>query len=137
MKNLSRRSFLKGSVAMGALAAMGGATLASAEEAYTYADTIKWDAQYDVVVLGMGFAGMNAAMAAADAGASVVICEKMSEALSGGNSKVCGQFFAYGNEDYEATKTYYKALAGGRDVPEDMLDVIVYGVTGMWKTVQI
>ena len=136
MKNLSRRSFLKGSVAMGALAAMGGATLASAEEAYTYADTIKWDAQYDVVVLGMGFAGMNAAMAAADAGASVVICEKMSEALSGGNSKVCGQFFAYGNEDYEATKTYYKALAGGRDVPEDMLDVIVNGVTGMWKTVQ-
>ena len=81
MKNLSRRSFLKGSVAMGALAAMGGASLASAEETYTYADTIKWDAQYDVVVLGMGFAGMNAAMTAADAGASVVICEKMNDVL--------------------------------------------------------
>ena len=83
MKNLSRRSFLKGSAALGALAAMGGATLVSAEETYTYADTIKWDAQYDVVVLGMGFAGMTAAMAAADEGASVVICEKMNEMLDG------------------------------------------------------
>ena len=136
MKNLSRRSFLKGSVAMGALAAMGGASLASAEETYTYADTIKWDAQYDVVVLGMGFAGMNAAMTAADAGASVVICEKMNDALSGGNSKVCGQLFAYGNEDYEATLKYYKQLSGGRDVPDDMLETIVKGVTHMWGTIK-
>ena len=132
MKNLSRRSFLKGSAAMGMLAAMGGATLASADEAYTYADTIKWDAQYDVVVLGMGFAGMNAAMAAADAGASVIICEKMNDALSGGNSKVCGQLFAYGNEDYEATLKYYQQLSGGRDVPQDMLETIVKGVTHRW-----
>ena len=136
MKNLSRRSFLKGSVAMGALAAMGGASLASAEETYSYADTIKWDAQYDVVVLGMGFAGMNAAMTAADAGASVVICEKMNDALSGGNSKVCGQLFAYGNEDYEATLKYYKQLSGGRDVPDDMLETIVKGVTHMWGTIK-
>ena len=136
MKNLSRRSFLKGSAALGALAAMGGATLASAEETYTYADTIKWDAQYDVVVLGMGFAGMNAAMTAADAGASVVICEKMNDALSGGNSKVCGQLFAYGNEDYEATLKYYKQLSGGRDVPEDMIETIVGGVTHMYETVK-
>ena len=136
MKNLSRRSFLKGSAALGALAAMGGATLASADEAYTYADTIKWDAQYDVVVLGMGFAGMNAAMTAADAGASVLIAEKMNDALSGGNSKVCGQLFAYGNEDYEATLKYYKQLSGGRDVPDDMLETIVGGVTHMWETVK-
>ena len=91
MKNISRRSFLKGSVAMGALAAMGSATLASADETYTYADTIKWDAQYDVVVLGMGFAGMNAAMAAADAGASGLIAEKMNDArqLQGLRSALC------------------------------------------------
>ena len=136
MKNISRRSFLKGSVAMGALAAMGSATLASADETYTYADTIKWDAQYDVVVLGMGFAGMNAAMAAADAGASVLIAEKMNDALSGGNSKVCGQLFAYGNEDYEATLKYYQQLSGGRDVPQDMLETIVKGVTHMYETVK-
>jgi len=136
LKNISRRSFLKGGAAMGLLTAMGGASLAAAEEAYTYADTIKWDAQYDVVVLGMGFAGMNAAMAAADAGASVVICEKMNEALSGGNSKVCGQFFAYGNEDYETTLKYYKALSGGRQLEDDMLETIVKGITHMWDTVK-
>ncbi len=132
MKNISRRSFLKGGVAMGALAAMGSATIASAEETYTYADTIKWDAQYDVVALGMGFAGMTAAMYAADAGASVLVAEKMSEALAGGNSKVAGQLFAYGAGDYEATNKYYHQLAGGRQVPEEMLQVIINGVTNMW-----
>lgn len=136
MKNISRRSFLKGGVAMGALAAMGGATIASAEETYTYADTIKWDAQYDVVVLGMGFAGMTAAMTAADNGASVLLCEKMNEALSGGNSKVCGQFFAYGNEDYETSLKYYKALSGGRQLEDEMLETIVKGVSSMWNTVK-
>ena len=136
MKNISRRSFLKGGAAMGLLTAMGGASIAAAEEAYTYADTIKWDAQYDVVVLGMGFAGMNAAMAAADAGASVVICEKMNEALSGGNSKVCGQLFAYGNGDYETTLKYYKALSGGRQIEEKMLETIAGGVANMWDTIK-
>ena len=136
MKNISRSSFLKVGVAMGAQAAMGGATIASAEEAYTYADTIKWDAQYDVVVLGMGFAGMTAAMTAADNGASVVLVEKMNEALAGGNSKVCGQFFAYGNEDYETTLKYYKALSGGRQLEDEMLETIVKGVTSMYGTVK-
>ena len=28
----------------------------------TYADTVAWDGQYDVVVLGMGFAGTTAAI---------------------------------------------------------------------------
>ena len=136
MKNISRRSFLKGGAAMGLLTAMGGASIAAAEESYTYADTIKWDAQYDVVVLGMGMAGMNAAMAAADEGASVVICEKMNEALSGGNSKVCGQFFAYGHGDYDATMTYYKALSGGRQIEQEMLDTLVGGVVGLWDKVK-
>ena len=68
MKNISRRNFLKGSAAMGILAAMGGAGTAIAEgsSAYTFADTVKWDAEYDVVVLGLGFAGMTAAVTAAD-----------------------------------------------------------------------
>ena len=64
MKNISRRNFLKGSAAMGILAAMGSAGTAIAEgsSAYTFADTVKWDAEYDVVVLGLGFAGMTAAV---------------------------------------------------------------------------
>ena len=136
MKDLSRRSFLKGGMAVGAMAGMSVMGMpvkhAAAEEVYTYADTIKWDAQYDVVCLGLGFAGMTAAMYAADEGASVLVAEKMSEALAGGNSKVAGQLFAYGAGDYEATNKYYHKLAGGRQVPEEMLQVIIKGVTNMW-----
>ena len=138
---VTRRNFVKGA-ALGA-AAMGltaGATSALAAEAaagdgsYTFADTVKWDAQYDVVVLGMGFAGMISAMEAADAGASVLICEKCTEGESGGNSKVCGQLFAYGNDDPDATLAYYKALAGSREVPEAMIKTIADGVTSMATT---
>ena len=136
MKNISRRDFLKGGAAVGVLAAMGGVSLAGAEESYTYADTIKWDAQYDVVVLGMGFAGMTAAITAADEGAGVLLAEKMSEALAGGNSKVAGQLFAYGHKDREATQAYYEALCGGREVEADMLGVIVDGVTDMWDKIK-
>ncbi len=136
MKNISRRDFLKGGAAVGVLAAMGGVSLAGAEESYTYADTIKWDAQYDVVVLGMGFAGMTAAITAADEGAGVLLAEKMSEALAGGNSKVAGQLFAYGHKDREATQAYYEALCGGREVEADMLGVIVDGVTNMWDKIK-
>lgn len=101
---------------------------------YTYADTIAWDAEYDVVVLGIGASGCVAAKTAADAGAGVLIVEKMPEAQSGGNSKVCGQLFAYGYDDPDNALTYYKALAGGRDVPEAMLKTIADGVAGMADT---
>jgi len=40
---------------------------------------VRWDAEYDVVVMGMGAAGMVAAKTAADNGAKVVIVEKCEE----------------------------------------------------------
>ncbi len=136
MSNISRRSFLKGSAALGAIAAMGGISVsASAEQSgHTYADTVHWDAQYDVIVMGMGAAGMVAAKTAADNGAHVLIAEKMSEALAGGNSKVAGQLFAYSNGDKEAAKTYYNALSGGRELPEAIVDTIAEGVANMADT---
>ena len=73
MKNLSRRSFLKGSLAgalsLGAMSAMG--MTAAAEE-----NAIQWDAEYDVLVVGYGAAGANAAIVAADKGAKVLLTEK-------------------------------------------------------------
>ena len=36
-----------------------------------------WDEQYDVVVVGSGFAGLAAAISAHDAGAHVLVIEKM------------------------------------------------------------
>lgn len=151
MSKISRKSFLQGAAGALGVAALGMAagcssnsTAASGSAAsgqgsgapasYTYADTIAWDAQYDVVVLGMGFAGMVSAKAAADNGASVVIVEKCAEAEAGGNSKVCGQMFAWGHEDKELTRTYYKALAGGRELPEAILNTIADGVADMANT---
>lgn len=101
---------------------------------YTYADTIAWDAQYDVVVAGFGAAGAVSAKTAADAGATVLIVEKKNEGEAGGNSKVAGQLFANGHGDVEKTLTYYKQLAGDTDVPEAMLKVIATGVANMADT---
>lgn len=45
---------------------------AAAVASQNYLKTIPWDAEYDVVVIGYGFAGGAAAIAAADAGAKVL-----------------------------------------------------------------
>ena len=142
-KTVSRRNFVMGTALGAATLGVAGQALASEAKdksakagagSYTYADTIKWDAAYDVVVLGMGFAGMVSAMEAADAGATVLLCEKCPEGEAGGNSKVCGQMFAYGHDDKESTAAYYKALAASREVPEGALNAIIEGVAGMATT---
>lgn len=103
-------------------------------QTFTYADTIAWDAEYDVVVAGFGASGAVTAKTASEEGASVLIVEKMSEGEAGGNSKVAGQLFAYGGGNYEKTLTYYKNLAAGTEVPEDMIETIAKGVTNMADT---
>ena len=127
MEKISRKSFVKGALGLGAVGILAGcassasSTAASAsstaapaeKKEFTFADTVRWDAQYDVVVMGMGAAGMVAAKTAADNGAKVVIVEKCEEGKAGGNTKVCGQLFAYANGDKDAAKSYYTALAGG------------------------
>lgn len=132
MKNISRRNFLKGSLVLSAVAAMGGPSAALAEEtAATFADLIKWDAEYDVIVMGMGAAGLAAAKGAASSGAHVLLTEKMNEGKAGGNSKVSGQMFAYAHGEKESAKEYYKTLCGGRHLPEEMLDVMAENVANI------
>ena len=126
---------MKGVAGAAGVAALGSLVsrkaYADEKETFTFADTIAWDAQYDVVVMGMGASGMVAAKTAADNGAKVVIVEKCAETEAGGNTKVCGQLFAYANGDKEAAKTYYNALAGGRELPEAIVDTISEGVANM------
>jgi succinate dehydrogenase/fumarate reductase flavoprotein subunit len=71
-------------------------------------DTEKYDV--DVLIVGYGAAGANAAIAAHDAGASVLIVEKLS--TGGGNSAVCAGAMLI-PENLEAAIAYYRALSGG------------------------
>lgn len=80
----SRRNFLKS-----AIAATGGLLAASASHAGIAASSVaQYDEQFDVVIIGSGFAGMACALKAGRAGLSVLMLEKMS--VVGGNSAICG-----------------------------------------------
>ena len=88
-EKMSRRDALKLGV-IGAGAAMFGATNAMAA-APTEKD-VKFDEEYDVIIIGTGFAGLAAAAKAAERGYKVLILEKMGRV--GGNSVINGGAFA-------------------------------------------
>jgi succinate dehydrogenase/fumarate reductase flavoprotein subunit len=82
-------------------------------------ETTKFDYDTNVLIVGYGAAGANAALAAQEAGARVLIMEKLEYA--GGNSGVCaGAMLIPGNVD-EAVE-YYRALSFGT-VDEEMVRV--------------
>lgn len=87
----------------------------------SYLQSIQWDAEYDVVIAGYGFAGAAAAIAAADAGASVLMVEKAPYGKEGGNSRYAHQgclFFDPSAPDDELF-AYMKAMQNGADNPSD------------------
>ncbi|WNY98480.1 flavocytochrome c [Sulfurospirillum sp. 'SP'] len=88
-ETMSRRDALKFGM-MGAGAAMLAASNAMAA-APTEKD-VKFDEEYDVIVIGSGFAGLAAAAKAAERGYKVLILEKMGRV--GGNSAINGGAFA-------------------------------------------
>ncbi len=127
---LDRRTFVAGTAA--GVLATAAATLATgtagAEETEAFERTVAWDAEYDVVVVGLGGAGCATAITAADAGAKVLVLEKAPEGYSGGNSNICMQWICY-TEDPEGVRTYFEALRGGYDTPSDaILDVYIEGM---------
>ena len=80
----SRRGFLKSAVA--ASAAM--MTAAAANAGIPASSVSKYDEEFDVVIVGSGFAGMACALKAGRAGLKVLMIEKM--VTVGGNSAICG-----------------------------------------------
>lgn len=126
-QKLSRREFLKGTAlgAAGLAAAgmLGGCVEKSGKNNadYSYADTIKWDGVYDVVIMGFGGAGATAAHYAAEEGANVLLFDAAPQGHEGGNTRYAGQFCAVGH-DKEKLMTYYKALYGGLPYDEELLD---------------
>ena len=80
----SRRGFLKSAVA-----ASGAIMAAAAANAGIPASAVKsYEEEFDVVIIGSGFAGMACALKAGRAGLRVLMLEKMS--VVGGNSAICG-----------------------------------------------
>ncbi len=98
----------------------------------TWADTVSWDAAYDVVVIGFGGAGGVSAITAADEGAQVLILEKAPKGDEGGNTRYAGQFVGtITEEEYDAGVKYFKALRNGFDtVSDEMVEWFVSGLTG-------
>ena len=104
--DLTRRDLVRQGLAG---AALTGATLAGASAADAAPREIpkKWDLTADVVCIGYGGAGAAAAITAHDAGAKVLILEKMPD--GGGNTRVsAGGILCPG--DVEQAYTYLTAL---------------------------
>ena len=83
MTELSRRRLIQGAALTAAVAAVPAANAAGKP---------KFDEMHDVVVVGSGFAGLAAALAAREAGADVLVIDKM--AFVGGNSSLSGGMMA-------------------------------------------
>ena len=113
MGGIDRRDFIKGAAA--GTVGLAAATLLSSS---AYAEPLaadrvkKWDDTADVVIIGSGFAALAAAIEAKNAGAKVLVIEKMP--LAGGNSIINGG-------DFAAAGSKMQKAEGIEDSPELML----------------
>src|ERR1700732_2297561 len=72
---ISRRDLIKTGAVAGAAATAGGLVAPNVASAQAQGLPTRWDREADVVVIGSGAAGMTSAIAAREAGSSVVIIE--------------------------------------------------------------
>ncbi|MCG8530835.1 MAG: flavocytochrome c [Desulfovibrionales bacterium] len=100
---ISRRKLLLngGAVAAGSLLFGAGTALASekAPSVRSALSTTKWDAEFDVLVIGSGFAALSAAIEARRKGLDVMVVEKMR--VVGGNSCINGGLFAVAGSELQ------------------------------------
>ncbi|OCR98012.1 cytochrome C [Campylobacter fetus subsp. testudinum] len=90
----SRRKFL------GSLCALTSAAMLKAN---SFSDgQFKWDEEWDVLVVGSGFAGTAAACQAIDEGAKTLLIDKMP--VLGGNSAINGGAFAVVNSQFQKAR---------------------------------
>ncbi|HSR13279.1 MAG TPA: FAD-dependent oxidoreductase, partial [Thermodesulfobacteriota bacterium] len=110
---LDRRGFMKGAAAGAVGIAAAGLLPGRAEAEPLPAEKVKkWDDAADVLVIGSGFAALSAAIEAKNAGAKVLVIEKMP--LPGGNSIINGG-------DFAAARSKFQKSEGIEDSPELML----------------
>lgn len=82
---------------------------------------------HDVIVLGYGYAGAMAAIAAADAGARVLLADK---AATPGGISICSAGGLRIAKDADDAFAYLKRTCGGK-TPDDVLRVLAEGMTGL------
>ena len=86
---------------------------------------VSWTKTVDVVVVGYGFAGANAAISALDTGAQVLLIEKMP---SPGGISICSAGGLRVASDEEAAFQYLQRTNGGT-APEESLRALAKGMT--------
>ena len=110
-----------------ALLACASLAFAQGSPRIPFERTVNWDREYDVVVVGYGGAGATTAIAAADAGAKVLLLEKAPEGEEGGNTRYAAQI-VLNPSNREKAITYFKAMRGGYSHQTDeMIELIVDG----------
>ena len=81
-----------------------------------------WDYEADVVVVGLGAAGVATSVTAHELGAKVVVLEKAPEGEEGGNTRVAGQGYL-NTSSVDQAIAYLTALCGPYTVPDAMVRV--------------
>ncbi|MDO4936953.1 MAG: flavocytochrome c [Sutterellaceae bacterium] len=134
--DLSRRALLRTAGAAGVAAAASSAAFAHIP---TKAPA-KWDQTVDVLVVGTGFSGFSAAIEAKNAGADVLLIDKMP--VIGGNSTLSGGGFAAPGSDMQkkagiedsAEQLYQDMLkAGGYINQRECAKAVAYGALDSYK----
>lgn len=135
---ISRRGMLKsmgvlgvGLAATGAMTTLGCSSSDGSGEGLTFVDTVAWDGEYDVVVIGFGAAGATAATYAARDGAKVLIIEK--EAQGGGDSAISDQLINIAL-DYDEAYKYNSVDLAGALLDEELLQMICQGQVDLKST---
>lgn len=90
---MKRRDFLN------TLAMLSSASLVPLE---AFGDEMKWDEEWDVLVVGSGFAGCAATCQAIEEGAKTLMIDKMP--VLGGNSAINGGAFAVVNSSFQKAR---------------------------------
>ncbi len=114
-------------MAIAAIVVAPAATWAAPSATGAFERGIAWDGEYDVVVVGFGGAGAATSIAAADAGAKVLLVEKAPKGEEGGNTRYAAQI-VLAPKDRAKAITYFKAMRGGYSNQSDaMIETIVDG----------
>lgn len=93
-----------------------------------YSTDLKWDAKYDVVVIGFGGAGATAARYAAKQDSKVLLIDAAPEGSEGGNTRFAAGAFATA-VDFDKAKAYYLQSFAPFDHDEATLNSFVHELT--------